>query len=206
MATRSKRTGVGLGLVFLMISGGWARAAEPGAAVTPLRAAEHRTADVEDSPPPSLAAVDPFAFSGADYYAAVGRPDLAESYEKRQVLRYGSRIVGVVAMTAGAVIYWNETTADGYACILPNYPGTQPCTPSKDKTYWGPDILMAAGLAMEILPALWSNDPVSDEEKAALARPRATWAPTSLNIKGAPLPAAGGGLPAGGTIVLSGRY
>jgi hypothetical protein len=70
-------------------------------------------------------------------------------------------------------------------------------------TLWVPDLMMAGGLALLVVPAFWSNDPVSPAEKEDLAREAMGRASpsrgVSWNLTAAPAPG-------GGSVALSGRF
>jgi hypothetical protein len=265
MQTRRKKAGMVLGVVFLMIPGRWAAAAEgaavqaspprdassaaphlgaptTGSPLAPVKAAvdderpvsnprpprrmmvdpeasegrESRERGEDGSPWPPRLMVDPLTIEGASFYDAVGRPDLAASYRARHGWAVASRVVGGVSLGLGALAWVAIQTvyvaAAAYTlpfCILTvdSAATTQDCGKSSGPgTLWVPDIMMAAGLTLLVVPALWSNDPVSNAEKEDLARDagaRERRAPRSLswNVSAAPLP---GGQ--GGALSFAGRF
>ena len=158
--------------------------------------------DVAPAAPSLRLAVNPFLLEGAAFYDAVGRPDLAHRYRTRQGWKTGSRVIGGISLGLGALAWVVarsvEFTFGSSACGVGAALGDMsPCTPAY-KTLWVPDLMMAGGLALLIVPSLWSNDPVSLEEKLRLANEAGTRG-VSWNVSAAPAPG-------GGTIVLGGRF
>ncbi|HVU52857.1 MAG TPA: hypothetical protein VHL80_19380 [Polyangia bacterium] len=153
------------------------------------------------SPPPlPRLALDPLMIEGAAFYDVVGRPDLAAAYRARHAWAVASRVAGGISLGLG-VLVWTTAQAVNVTFQAPF------CATSSDPscikgtgTLWVPDVMMVGGLALLVLPALWSNDPVSFEEKERLAS-EAMSRGVSWNVSAAPAP---GGQ--GGTIVLGGRF
>jgi hypothetical protein len=165
--------------------------------------AERRLVPVGGAPPrapapPPPPAVNPFVLDGGSFYDLVGRPDLAARYRTRHAWKSGLRIIGGVSLTLGALTWTMarmlEATFSSSVCGLAQQSA---CDPGY-KTLWVPDLMMAGGLALMVVPGFWSDDPVSKEEKARLARD-ATARGVSWNVSAAPAPG-------GGTIVVGGRF
>jgi hypothetical protein len=148
--------------------------------------------------------VAPHLFEGAAFYDAVGRPDLAEEYRARHGWAIASRVVGGLSLGLGAgvwlIVKTVETTFEVAPCSVLMASG---CGQQQGTTLWVPDLMMAGGLALLAVPALWSNDPVSSEQKARLARDAfgAHARPVSWNVAAVPL--AGG---RGGAFSVAGRF
>jgi hypothetical protein len=110
-----------------------------------------------------------------------------------------SRVVGGISLGFGMIAWTAAQTVSAVAGgLCGGVNGGMGCHTSTP-TLWGPDIMMAGGLALLIAPAFWSNDPVSSTEKAALARDaglRVGW-----NVAAAPSPDG-----QGGTVLVSGRF
>jgi hypothetical protein len=184
------KAGLLLGAVFLMISSRWAVAAETAPTAVPASAVEGSTPGVQRSPGPSE--TDLLAIKGATFYEVVGRPDLAAVYRSRHRWAVASRVVGGVALGLGALVHaaaqaFSDPLCDQSSC-------------NQNRTLWVPDIMMVGGAALLVLPVLWSNDPVNDEQKEQLARDAAArWG--GLSMAAAP---AGDGR--GGTFVIGGTF
>jgi hypothetical protein len=227
MQTRQKKAGLVLGVVFLMIPARWAAAAEGAAVAAAAVPVEGSTPAVDDERPasnpgpprrmavdpdapqvrPPRLMVDPLTIEGASFYDAVGRPDLADSYRARHGWAVASRVVGGLSLGLG-MLTWVAVQALVAGVELPvcvAAPDSMACHQGPG-TLWVPDIMMAAGLTLLVVPAAWSNDPVSEDEKADLAREAASGVASaprrvSWNVSAAPLP---GGQ--GGAVALSGRF
>jgi hypothetical protein len=225
MRTNEMRVGLVLGAMFLVIPCRWASAGElpvpsAGHALLPLR--ESSPGPVGGPPPalptsPLRLTFDPLRVEGAAFYEVVGRPDLAASYRSRRRTKVAVRIaggvtvgVGFVALAAGALV-GAVAAAPSPFCILLVDTGPRSddlCTQKPvDDSYLAPGgIVVATGIGLLVAPSFWSNDPVSDVEKATLARQavarqsRST-GPITLNLGVAPTRGA-----AGGTLMLSGRF
>jgi hypothetical protein len=156
--------------------------------------------DLWPPPPPPF---DPLTIEGASFYEVVGRPDLAAAYRARQGWAVASRVLGGLSLGIGAVAWVAvrvaEATLSVPFCALGDMAA---CQPARD-TLWVPDIMMAGGLALLILPAFWSNDPVSDAEKAELVRTALARARPARAVSLSFAPVLGG---EGGTLSLSGRF
>jgi hypothetical protein len=151
-------------------------------------------AQTVSSPAPSGApplAVEPLP-KGAAFYDAVDRPDLAAIYRSRHRWAIASRVVGGISLGLGAIVWEAAQVAEAEANPLCQ-------TNCGSHRMWVPYTMMAAGAALLVLPVFWSNDPVSDEEKARLARE----AGRTMGFNFAAAPAADG---RGGTLVLGGRF
>jgi hypothetical protein len=109
-------------------------------------------------------------------------------------------------MKAGLAFTWLSAQLIDAAIKAPSAPSKPIRTCHQGPgTRWVPDLMMVGGLALLILPGFWSNDPVSLDEKADLARDavaraeerrRFTW-----NVTAAPAPSG-----QGGALALSGRF
>jgi hypothetical protein len=175
----------------------------PGAQATddeaPAREPMARPMAVAPGARPLRLAVDPRLIEGASFYDAVGRPDLADEYRTRHAFAVASRVVGGISLGLGAIAWAVVKTfyvdVNTTQCLVT----VGMSCPQQTPTLWVPDIMMAGGLALLVLPALWSNDPVSPAEKDQLAREaggRLSW-----NVSAAP--AADG---RGGTFVVGGTF
>jgi hypothetical protein len=221
-----------LGALFFMIPARWAAAADAaspaGVASLPagVESSSHPGQDSRSSaaparpgtvdpigpspgtgPEPRLV-INPLTIEGAAFYDAVGRPDLADEYRARHGWAVASRVVGGLSLGLGAAAWlvaktFESTTRVATCGVLM---ANMACAQAQDNTLWGPDLMMAGGLALLIAPALWSNDPVSQEQKVQLARDAVARAqpargPVSWNVAAAPL--AGG---RGGEFSVAGRF
>jgi hypothetical protein len=178
-------------------------AALPGAQVTddetPAREPTARPMAVGPGARPLRLAVDPRLIEGASFYDAVGRPDLADEYRTRHAFAVASRVVGGISLGLGAIVWAVAKTfyvdVNTTQCLVT----VGMSCPQQTPTLWVPDVMMAGGLALLVVPALWTNDPVSAAEKDRLAREaggRLSW-----NVSAAP--AAAG---RGGTFVVGGTF
>jgi hypothetical protein len=140
-------------------------------------------------PPQPRLMIDPLTIQGAAFYDVVGRPDLASEYRWRHGWAIASRVVGGISLGLGALAWAGAHAFADPLCEGPSCPG--------NKTLWVPDIMMAGGAALLVLPFLWSNDPVSIEEKARLAH-NALWG-VSWNVAAAPVAE-------GATLVVGGHF
>jgi hypothetical protein len=230
MRARKARAAVVLGAFLAMLPARWAAArapecesppaAGPASAApkphAPAQAAddetparwprrERRTSVDPNAPPgaPPLLLVDPRMLEGASFYETVGRPDLAAGYRTRHGLKIASRVVGGVSLGLGALTWVAVRALEaGFSAPFCVAGAQDACGPPKD-TLWVPDIMMAGGLALLVAPLLWSNDPVSLEEKVALARGAFAGTRPSAAVMWSFAPAPGG---QGGTLLLSGRF
>src|SRR5204862_6813830 len=108
---------------------------------------------------------------------------------------------GLVALAAGALVGAIAASPSPF-CVLLVDTGPQPddlCQQKPlDDSFLAPgELLLAAGTGLLVVPAFWSNDPVSDGEKAALARQAVARqahapGPITLNLGAAPARAADG--------------
>jgi hypothetical protein len=184
------KAGLMLGAFFLMIPSRWAAAGESAPVAVPAPGVEASTPGVQRLPAPRPTAADLLTIRGATFYDVVGRPDLASEYRSRHGWAIASRVVGGISLGIGALAW---AGAQAFADPLCDSPSCRP-------KLLVPDLMMAGGAALLILPFLWSNDPVSDEEKARLAHEAENrWAGLSM----AAAPAADG---RGGTFVVGGRF
>jgi hypothetical protein len=187
------KAGLVLGAIFLVIPARWAAAAEVAQPYEPPPPVEPSTPPVEHLPPPGSEIIRPQEpppvsqelppvpapdfrkLRGPAFYESVGRHDLARRYRDTRALKTTVRVLGAVAATAGA-LWWfadklNDTLFED--CSSSSAPAV--C----NKTYWAPDVLMAASVAVIILPSFFDTDPVDADERARLyetahARPRTT--------------------------------
>jgi len=158
---------------------------------------------------PPTGAVDlrvlPF-LEGADFYRAVGRPDLATRYENRRAGKTALRVGGSVLLVGGVLVGILDLLATaatnvdhGLGCVGGSSADCQ-AQASASPLPW---IAALAGLGMLIAPACYSTDPLSASEKAALLSNTTTrTAPRpSFSLSAAPAPA-----PGGGTVMIGGRF
>ena len=159
-------------------------------------------------PPASMRPIDLRSLpllDGSDLYRALGRPDLAASYERRRSVKIGLRVAGGVALGVGVV--WGivdllvVSFAAGAQTVL--------CVPTADTGSTGsicqgapslsgiPWLVALGGLGMVVAPAFISTDPLNASEKRALLY----GTPTSLSFSIAPTPAADGA-----TFVAGGHF
>jgi hypothetical protein len=149
--------GLVLGAIFLMIPGRWARAA----AADPV---EDSTRGVQPLPAPDASprrrlALDLLSLQGAEFYDAVGRPDLATRYWARFGAKVVMRLFGAGALLGGLLVV--IVNSDG------GWGGCQPHSCASSEVAGG--LGMAGGLALLIAPAAWDSEPVSPEERVRLA-------------------------------------
>ena len=203
------KAGLVLGVAFLMISVRWAAAAEGAPAAVPPAAVEGSTAGVQPLPGPRSApprlTIDPRMIEGALFYDVVGRPDLAAEYRTRHGWAVASRVVGGISLGLGAFTWLSAQLID--VAFKAPFCGlqTDPACRQGPGTLWVPDLMMAGGLALLILPGFWSNDPVSLDEKADLARKAEARAEATRrfpwHVTAAPTPSG-----QGGALAFSGRF
>jgi hypothetical protein len=177
MSTRRTKAGLGLGVVFLMISGRWAVAAE-GAAVSGV------VAPVQPSPPPSA----PPALLGLP--PAYDAEDMTHVENVRTAAGFLS-VPGSVALGAGAIWLFADlfenALRDAQNCFLQS-----PCPPPPPHiSLERPLLLTGVGAALVLIPVAWYGA----EKHAADARARAR------QISFAAAPSA-----AGATFALTGRF
>jgi hypothetical protein len=104
--------------------------------------------------------------TGADFYLAVDRPDLAERYRLREERRSVGVAVGLLVMGAGVV--WGladawDTAWDNFTCC-----GAPPGPTRTVSPY--PWLVAGAGLAGFVIAHRTEADPVSESERLELAR------------------------------------
>jgi hypothetical protein len=151
------------------------------------------------------------AASGADFYLAVGRPDLAARYRERQGVKRGVQVAGGVALGLGVI--WGlldlavVTTARATTlipCVLSEIasgssdgaarPARDPiCDAEPSAVPW---VVSSVGAGMLVIPAFVPSDPVSDAERRQLARHH-----DGLRAQAAPFVTA-----QGGGLMISGRF
>lgn len=216
MHTTKNLAGLVLGAILFVIPGRWANAAELGAGAEGAVLGEASPGSAVAPPPPLAGHSSPYVvpplagysspgapylvLGGANFYRAVGRHDLAQAYRARQTMKTLVRVAGGVTLTAGLLWAAGRGFASSW-CV------TAGChtEPREPVSYTGPQVTMGVGVAMVLLPAVVSTDPVSFSERQELARAafrrENPLLPLSLNVAAAP--AANG---AGGNVVLSGRF
>jgi hypothetical protein len=170
------RAAVAATLVAVLIASPMARAQEP-APPEPPEAVGFDTVSGFDGHGILHTATIPYAgpekrpLLGADFYRAVGREDLAQSYESRDKVRTGL-IAGGAAVLVGSIVA-SFVAGGGQECEPTGFtfPGSQQqiCTPSK-----GPNAGIAvggslAGFALGIAGLAVRPDPVDDAQKHELA-------------------------------------
>jgi hypothetical protein len=200
MRTPRRNATLALFAVLLMIPGRWA-VAEPG-----KPAPAQTLSDVENSTPEGgsranadipessferspLLRFDRRSMEPTAFYEAVGRPDLADKVRLRRYGAFASRAVGGALLAVGALDLALGLVISGLApCASAG--GCHPQTPP-----WPLYVVMGAGLALLVAPAIWTNDPVSDAENERLsseAERRARRSP-GWSLSAGPTPTGQGG-------------
>ena len=160
------------------------------------------------APPTPPRPIDPRALAlldGPDLYRALGRPDLAASYQRRRAVKTGLWVAGGVTLTVGVV--WGivdlllvsfETGAESALCVFAAGSGsTATVCQSRPPLNGIPWLVALGGLGMVVAPAFISTDPLGAQEKRALIYRT----PASLSFSIAPTPAADGA-----TLIVGGRF
>jgi|JI6StandDraft_1071083.scaffolds.fasta_scaffold20023_4 hypothetical protein len=163
------------------------------------------------------------SIDGADFYDAVGRPDLASSYRNRRNLRIGFGIGAGALVVFGLYEFWKSSSlhddtidnndcplGDGYiACVERDYVADQELLDESDSRFRTGLIGIGAGVIIGVIVQRYvRSHPVSDDERRFLV----TKYNRSLRERlGIPEPrildvgpyAAGGG---GGGVVVTGQF
>jgi hypothetical protein len=110
---------------------------------------------------------------GADFYATVGRPDLAEEYRRREQNKGGAYGVGGVILGVGVIwgiadLLYSATAAvaSPVPCLLSGGAKDDWCHPHQPSPLpWGAAVL---GLGVLVIPAATPSDPLPEPERRRL--------------------------------------
>jgi hypothetical protein len=154
----------------------------------------------EKSPAPHLL-IDPLTLKGAAFYEAVGRRDLADDYRARRGAKAFGRVLGGITLGVSSA-FWvlGSALASSPDSNCGRDPHGASCAANRSELLVS-EIAMAVGLGLLVVPAFWSTEPVSDEQKVELVREAARKQTPGIDLRVSAAP-----LPGGGTVRVGGRF